>query len=264
MLRNIFCIFTIAFFTVFLFPVAVLTLLLTLSGDASMWWCQRVWAPLMIFASGAKIQIVGGAEHLDPKRPVIFLSNHQSTLDIPVLFITLWPVRVRMVAKKVVKYVPFLGWYIWLAGFVFINRGIKREAIQSLDEAAEKIRKGTSILLYAEGTRSETGEVLPFKKGPFMLALKAKVPVIPVTIVGTEVVMPKNSWNITPAPVKVKIGAPIDPTKFGDDRDALMKAVRDVVIDQSIELGGKGGDKNRVLARSRDDAGSGQQSEASA
>jgi len=263
MLRNFWCIFTITFLTAVMFPWVVLTMLATFSANTGMWWVQKVWSRAMIGASGATLEVVSGQQHLVPGRPVIFLCNHQSTLDIPVLFLALWPVRFRFVAKKVVKYVPVLGWFIWLAGFVFIDRGRTRAAIESLDKAGEKIRQGISIALFPEGTRSETGLVLPFKKGPFMLALKAGVPIVPVTIVGTERVMPKNSWNITPGPVKVMIGAPIEVKPFADDREGLMKTVRDVIIDQSLALGGKGGDKQLVIARSKDAARE-QQSEASA
>jgi len=264
MVRNVICVLAIGLLTPLLFPVAVLAMLLTFSADTGMWWCQIVWSRLMMGASGATIEVVAGKQHLDPKTPVIFLSNHMSTLDIPVLFRSLWPVRPRFAAKSSVKWVPFLGWWIWLAGFIFIDRGRTRAAIKSLDLAGEKIRKGTSIILFPEGTRSVTGQVLPFKKGPFMLALKAGVPILPVTIVGTDIVMPKNSWNITPAVVKVKIGDPIDPKPYADDRDALIQRVRDVIIDQSVELGGKGGDKRQLISKNRDNESPGQPTEASA
>jgi 1-acyl-sn-glycerol-3-phosphate acyltransferase len=87
------------------------------------------------------------------------------------------PTDVRFVAKKVLQYVPFLGWYMWLARFVFIDRGNHRDAIRSLDAAADEIRKGVSIIVFPEGTRSEDRMVLPFKKGPFALAMKAGVPI---------------------------------------------------------------------------------------
>ena len=96
---------------------------------------------------------------------------------------------------------------------------------------------------------SDDGSVLPFKKGPFALALKSRVPVVPITIEGSGSVMPKNSWNIKPGPVYVKIGKPIDTTRFAeDDREGLARAVRDVIIQQSLELGGKGGDPERAVA----------------
>ncbi len=168
------------------------------------------------------------------------MSNHQSTIDIPTLFIAL-PVDVRFVSKQQLKYVPILGWYMWLAQFVFVDRGNRRSAIASLDRAAVQIRSGVSIIMFPEGTRSETNEVLPFKKGPFALAMKAGVPLIPVAIEGSGKLMPKNSWNITPGPIRVAIGKPIDPAPFGDDRDGLIRAVRDAVVALNVGLGGKGG-----------------------
>jgi 1-acyl-sn-glycerol-3-phosphate acyltransferase len=102
--------------------------------------------------------------------------------------------------------------------------------------------------MFPEGTRSDDLSVMPFKKGPFALAMKASVPIVPVAIEGSGRLMPKNSWNITPGPVTVLLGDPIDPKAFGDDREGLMKAVRDRIIDLSLQLGGKGGDKHTVVA----------------
>jgi len=221
--------------------------LVTLDPGASVWVARRLWGPILILTGGAKV-VVTGQENVDPKRPTIYVSNHQSTLDIPIHFVAV-PVNFRFVAKHQLKYVPLIGWYLWLAGHVFINRGRRDKAIASLDAAAQKIRNGTSVFLYPEGTRSDDGRVLPFKKGPFALALMARVPVVPITIEGSGTVMPKNSWNIQPGPVYVKIGKPIDTTGFAeDDREGLARAVRDVIIQQSLELGGKGGDTRAAVA----------------
>jgi 1-acyl-sn-glycerol-3-phosphate acyltransferase len=172
------------------------------------------------------------------------VSNHQSTLDIPAMFIAV-PVNFRYVAKKQLKYVPVLGWYLWIGGHIFVDRGNRRSAIASLELAAQKIRNGRSIVMYPEGTRSADGRILPFKKGPFALALQAGVAVCPVTIEGTARIMPKNRWAITPGEVKIKIGAPIDASKYAAlGREALMRDVRNIVITQSLELGGLGGDRD--------------------
>lgn len=246
MLRNLFCILVTAVWTAVCFPLTLLVALVTLNPGASVWVCRRLWSPVLIWAGGAKV-VVSGQENVDPHRPTIYVSNHQSTLDIPIHFATV-PVNFRYVAKHQLKYVPLIGWYLWLCGHVFINRGRREKAIASLDEAARKIRAGTSVFLYPEGTRSD-GRVLPFKKGPFALALKARVPVVPITIEGSGTVMPKNSWNIKPGPVHVRIGKPIDTTGFAeDDREGLARAVRGVIIAQSLELGGKGGDPERATA----------------
>ncbi|AKJ03135.1 1-acyl-sn-glycerol-3-phosphate acyltransferase [Archangium gephyra] len=233
--------------TAIFFPVTVVVALITLNPGATVWVARRLWSPILIATGGAKV-VVTGQENVDPNRPTIYVSNHQSTLDIPIHFVTV-PVNFRYVAKHQLKYVPLIGWYLWFAGHIFVNRGRREKAIASLDAAAQKIRGGTSVFLYPEGTRSDDGSVLPFKKGPFALALKSRVPVVPITIEGSGSVMPKNSWNIKPGPVYVKIGKPIDTTGFDeDDREGLARAVRNVIIQQSLELGGKGGDPDKVTA----------------
>jgi 1-acyl-sn-glycerol-3-phosphate acyltransferase len=247
MLRNLFCMFTAAVATTVCFPLTLIAMLVWRDRGASVWVCRRLWSPVLLWAGGARLE-VEGQENVDPKRPTIYVGNHQSTIDIPAHFVAL-PVNFRFVAKKQLQWVPGVGWYLWLAGHVFIDRSNRESAISSLERAARKIRGGTSIFLYPEGTRAGDAGVMPFKKGPFALALKARVPVVPVTIEGSGTVMPKNSWNIKPGPVYVKIGKPIDTTTFAeDDREGLAKAVRDVIIAQSLELGGKGGDPEKVTA----------------
>lgn len=238
----------VALWTAVLFPFAVLSLPLTLSADASIWMARELWAPVFLRIGGARI-IVKGQEHVDPERPTIYVSNHQSTIDIPILLRAI-PVNFRFVAKAQLKWVPFLGWYLWLAGHILIDRGNSKAAIASLDKGARQIRSGTSIVVFPEGTRSDDGRILPFKKGPFLLALKAGVHVVPVTIEGTGEMMPKNSWNVRKnRELYVTLGEPIDASKYSlDERAAFIKRVRDVIIDQSVASGGKGGDKDAVVA----------------
>ncbi|MFT3708531.1 MAG: lysophospholipid acyltransferase family protein [Archangium sp.] len=246
MLRNLFCIFIAGIWTLVLFPFAVGAMIVTLNPSSSMYVVQRWWSPVLLWAGGARLE-VSGIERLKTGQPYIFVSNHQSTIDIPALFVAL-PTDFRFVAKKVLKYVPFLGWYMWLAKFVFIDRANHRDALRSLEDAGARIRGGISIVMFPEGTRSDDRTVLPFKKGPFALALKAQVPLVPVTIEGSGELMPKNSWNITPGPIKVRVGEPIDPAPFGEDRIALIKAVRGKVIEQSKEMGGRGGNVDDAVA----------------
>lgn len=253
-MRKLWCIFVACAWTTVLFTPCLIGMLLTRSTSHSLWWVQKVWAPVLLWAGGAKVS-VSGLEHLPRDRPVVLVCNHQSTLDIPAIFWAL-PIDFRFVSKRSLKYVPVLGWYMVLARFVFIDRGNKKSAIESLEQAGEKIRSGVSVVLFPEGTRSDTGAILPFKKGPFALAVKAGVPVVPITIEGTRLIMPKNSWDVVyaAAPVRVMVGKPIDPVPFGEDREALMRAVRDVIIDQSVALGGLGGDKADAVAPSREGA----------
>ena len=246
-LRNLFCILVVVIWLMLMFPLACLVMLLTWSADNSMWVARRLFAPVVLWAGGARV-VVSGREHADPSRPTIYVSNHQSTSDIPAL-LTALPVNVRFVAKKQLRWVPIVGWYLQLAGHIIVDRSNTRAAIASLDEAARKIRAGTSIIVFPEGTRSPDGRILPFKKGPFALAIKAGVTICPVTIEGSGKLMPKRSWRILPGEIRVKIGEPIDASQFKEqDRDQLMRLVRNVMIAQSLELGGKGGDPQNAIA----------------
>jgi 1-acyl-sn-glycerol-3-phosphate acyltransferase len=247
MLRKLWCILVVTVWSVICFPLACLAMLVTLNKSRSVWVVRTIWSPVLLWAGGAKLEVIG-KENVDPKRPTIYVGNHLSTLDIPAHFVAVHA-DFRFVAKSQLRFVPLIGWYLWLAGHIFINRGDRSSAIGSLDRAARQIRSGTSIFLYPEGTRSEDGRVLPFKKGPFALALKARVAICPVTIQGTDDVMPKNSWNITPGVVRVKIGSPIDTSGFADnDREGLARAVREQIIADSLSLGGKGGDSEAAVA----------------
>jgi 1-acyl-sn-glycerol-3-phosphate acyltransferase len=246
-MRKLFCIVVAGIWTLVCFPLAILAMVVTLKPSNSVWVARELWSPVLLWAGGARLE-VSGQENVDPKRPTIYVGNHQSTIDIPAHFLAV-PVPFRYVAKSQLAWVPLIGWYLALAGHVFVNRSNRAKAIASLDAAAAKIRGGTSIFLYPEGTRSPDGRILPFKKGPFALALKSRVPVCPVTIEGSGDLMPKNSWNITPGPIRVRIGKPIDTTRFAEnDREGLARAVREVIIADSLALGGKGGDVDDVVA----------------
>lgn len=229
-----------------LFPIAVISALVH-PKSGGVWVARLIWSPVLLWIGRAKLH-VEGRENVDPKRPTIYVANHQSTLDIPVTLMAL-PVNFRYVAKSQLKWVPILGWYLWLAGHVFVDRGNRKQAISSLDKAARRIRKGTSIVMYPEGTRSD-GRILPFKKGPFALALKAGVAIVPVTIEGTARVMPKNSWKVSLGEdIYVKIGQPIDTSTYAPhERERLMRDVRNVIIQQSLAIGGQGGDRDDVVA----------------
>jgi 1-acyl-sn-glycerol-3-phosphate acyltransferase len=249
MLRNLFCMFVTAVASAVCFPLTLLAMLVKWDTGASVWVCRHLWSPVLLWAGGARLE-VEGRENVDPARPTIYVGNHQSTIDIPAHFVAL-PVNFKFVAKSQLRWVPIIGWYLWVANHVFINRANRASAISSLEKAARKIRGGTSIFLYPEGTRSEDGRVLPFKKGPFALALKARVHVVPVTIEGSGKLMPKSTWRITPGPIRVKIGKPIDTSAFAeDDREGLIKAVRDTIIADSLAMGGQGGDPDNAVAAS--------------
>ncbi|MBL8952007.1 MAG: 1-acyl-sn-glycerol-3-phosphate acyltransferase [Myxococcaceae bacterium] len=247
-----FCIFWMGFTTVFFAPYAYALLLF--GHDRSWTFIRGTWAKLMLWAPGGRL-VVQGKEHCDPSRATVFVSNHQSTLDIPALLLAISPAQFRFVIKKVIRYVPLFGWYLVLAKNVFVDRASRRSTAETLDKAAQQIKNGTSILVFPEGTRSATGEVLPFKKAMFAIPLRAGVSICPVAIEGTRHIQPKNSWNVQPGEIRVNIGAPIDPAPFGEDREALAKHVREKVIALHREIGGLGGDLSNALDYERRPAG---------
>jgi 1-acyl-sn-glycerol-3-phosphate acyltransferase len=158
------------------------------------------------------------------RQPVIFMSNHESQMDPPILVAAL-PVPAVYIAKKELQYVPFVGWAAWVAGVIFIDRGDRERAIRSIHDAAQQIRGGKNVVIFPEGTRSRTGQMLPFKKGGFALALEAGVPIVPMATVGGFRVLPPGSLRFRPGRYTVLLGEPVHPSDY-PDRDSLMKAVR--------------------------------------
>lgn len=205
-------------------------------------WARRFWGPGVIFLTRCNLIRHPGFAAA-PGAPYIYVMNHQSMLDIPVAFVSV-PQNFRYIAKKSLKPIPFLGWYMSATGMVFIDRKNHQSAVRSLDEACQKIRDGISILVYPEGTRSPDGSILPFKKGPFVMAIQAGVPIVPLAIEGSYRTVGRGSARLAPATVHFKAGAPIPTAGLTlDDRDRLMKTVRDALIDLHVSIGGRGGDK---------------------
>lgn len=158
------------------------------------------------------------------RQPVIFMSNHESQLDPPILVAAL-PLPAVYIGKKELKYMPFIGWAAWAAGVIFIDRGDRERAIRSIQDAARQIRGGKNVVIFPEGTRSPTGQMLPFKKGGFALAMDAGVPIVPMATVGGFQSLPSGSLRIRPSRYTLLVGAPVHPSDFAD-RESLMKEVR--------------------------------------
>jgi 1-acyl-sn-glycerol-3-phosphate acyltransferase len=168
---------------------------------------------------------VRGREHI-PNRAVVFCSNHESNVDPPVLFQALHK-RLHVLFKAELKKIPVLGPVMVAGGFVPVERERKEASMASIDRAAESICAGNSFLIFPEGTRSRTAEMLPFKKGGFIMAIKAQAPIVPVAVSGGRAAMQKGSWFVRPVMVDVRIGAPVETAGMSvDDRDDLIEIVR--------------------------------------
>jgi 1-acyl-sn-glycerol-3-phosphate acyltransferase len=176
--------------------------------------------------AGVRVEVMG-REHLDLSRNYIFMANHVSNADPPILVPNL-PRRTSVLVKRELFRVPLLGAAMRMASLVAIDRSNKEAAIASMRRAAEVLRSGLDMTVFPEGTRSLDGRLLPFKKGPFHMAMETGVPIVPVTIVGTHDILPKGQVRIRPGTARLIFHLPIDPTQFGE-RDALIAAVRDRV-----------------------------------
>jgi len=188
----------------------------------------RAWSRSILMGSGVRVSVTG-IERIDTGRPYIFMSNHQSNFDIPVLLGHL-PVQFRWLAKAELFRIPVFGRAMRGAGYISIDRADRAAAFDSLRQAAEKIRQGVSILIFPEGTRSLDGFLRTFKKGGFVLAIQAGVPIVPVVVRGTFDIMPKHRLLIRPRDVTVDVGAPIavEGVNYAS-KETLMEAVREAI-----------------------------------
>jgi 1-acyl-sn-glycerol-3-phosphate acyltransferase len=174
---------------------------------------------------GVKVRTIG-LEKIDPARTYIFMSNHISNLDPPIT-LPLIPRRTSVMVKKELFKVPILGRIMLIGSLVPVDRKNRDAGITAVRDAVKALGQGLNMTIYVEGKRSFDGRLLPFKKGPFYLAQECKVPVVPITISGTEKIMPKGQFAIRPgkATVTVEFHDPIEPSDF-EERDCLMAKVR--------------------------------------
>lgn len=234
MLISIIKILLIALWTFFCSLIAFVILIF----DRSL----RLYFWLSHFFSGGilKISLVkvekSGLDNFDHNKPYIFVSNHSSQFDIPVLQHSI-PNRMGMIFKKELAKIPFFGWQLKWGPYIMIDRKDPEKALKSIEEAKEKISKiGMSVVVFAEGTRSQTGEVQPFKRGAFYLASRSGFPIIPVSISKSIKIMPKGKFRIKGGKVKIHFDKPIPTNQLSNKKDELelMEKVRSIII-QNIE-----------------------------
>lgn len=189
---------------------------------------SRLWARIILWAALVRRRIEG-RELVPRDTPVVFMANHESWLDIPLLLASI-PVQVRFLAKKSLFGIPFLGWAMRAMDFIPVDRQNRREAVRSFEEAAQHIRTGRSVLIFPEETRSRDGSLLPFQRGGFLIALKAGVPIVPVGLEGPARCLARSSYVLRPGRVSVRFGQPIPTAGLGvTAKEALMGQVREAI-----------------------------------
>jgi 1-acyl-sn-glycerol-3-phosphate acyltransferase len=186
---------------------------------------SRAWARVVLFLGGIRVQ-VSGLEKLDLSHNSIYVANHASFFDIPSIVAGI-PDQIRIVYKKELERIPVFGWGLKWGSYIGIDRRSGADALESLEEAAEKIRRGASVLLYAEGTRTLDGKLQPFKRGAFHLAVKAGVPVVPLTINGSFNILRKHSIAVHPGTVELVLEPPIK-LQGNNEKDTELKLMKEV------------------------------------
>ena len=217
------------------FPITIIVILVSLfERDGKLGYSiSRFWASAILKIGGVRLK-VRGLDQLDPNRQYIFMVNHQSSLDIPVLVKSLPYFQLRWITKKEVLLIPFLGWAVWASRHIMVNRSDRSNAMASLRKAKERIAKGISVVIFPEGTRSLDGKFLPFKRGGFLLAVQTQTPIAPVTINGSGLVLPKGEWRIKGGKIEVVVSDPVSLEEVhpGNSR-ALLNHVRGIMESHS-------------------------------
>jgi 1-acyl-sn-glycerol-3-phosphate acyltransferase len=189
----------------------------------------RLWGKIQLGTTGTKVRIQG-LENLDRQKSYILVSNHQSNFDIFAL-LGYFPIQFRWTAKAELFRLPFLGWAMSRIGYIPIERDSPKRAYRSMLQAAEKVRKNVSVMIFPEGTRSPDGNLQPFKKGLFLIALKSQAPILPIAIRGTGKIMPKGDWRIHPGKVDIIIAPPIETAGIPSAREGeLSDRVRSTLL----------------------------------
>ncbi len=199
-----------------------------LGPKRSFWFFGPLWSRSIFLFFGMHNEVIGWEDLPEDirqgRQPVIFMANHESALDPPVLMGSL-PIPAVYLAKKELKWMVPVGWAAMMAGTIFIDRSNREKAVASIATAAREIRGGKSVVLFPEGTRTRTGELLPFKKGGFALAVDAGTPIVPLGIGGAYYMLPPGRLLVRPWKYTIAVGEPVDPARY-ETKEELLADVR--------------------------------------
>jgi 1-acyl-sn-glycerol-3-phosphate acyltransferase len=194
----------------------------------------KFWSLLNVYLSGTRL-LIKGKEKIDRNRTYIVMSNHQSLFDVWALIGKI-PLQLRWVVKAEIKKIPFFGLALERMGHIYIDRTKIKNTIVSLNLAVCKIKEGTSVVIFPEGTRSKDGRLLQFNNGGAVLAIRSGVPILPVTVNGSRFVLPKDTLGLMPGKIQIIVGDVIDPDPFSEkQKDELMSVVK-TAIEKNLDL----------------------------
>ncbi len=234
MIRTLLAIVVVSLYVLVLGSLSILLVWVAGGNPSVLYSVGRFGCSLLTRLAGIKVE-VQGREHIKPGRTYLFLANHQGNCDPPALLPAI-PRDVRFLLKKELRRVPLLGRIMKLGGFIFIDRKNRASALQGMEDAVAQMRAGQSFLVFPEGTRSRTGRMGPFKKGPFMMAIQAAIPIIPITISGSFEVMPPDRLKISPGTIRVTLHPEIDTRQLTlSQREDLMGEVARIIASRLKE-----------------------------
>lgn len=222
-------IFLIVVITIFFATLAIIASIIDRTGKIYNI-LGKTWAKILLWVAGVKVKVIG-LENISRNENYVYVANHVSGFDIPVVMASL-PGQLRIVFKKELTKIPVFGWQLRIGPYILIDRENPAKAMESLEKAKKKIEKGVSVLLFAEGTRSLDGNIQSFKRGAFTLATRSGKKIIPLTIKGTFEILPKKKFRIKPGEVKLFIDPPIEHNGSIDKKSELelMEKVRNIIV----------------------------------
>jgi 1-acyl-sn-glycerol-3-phosphate acyltransferase len=242
----LFLIPAIAVYTIVLGTLSLVSSLVDRTGMFAHW-CARTWSRLILLTSGVRVRATG-LERLEPGRTYVFVANHQSLYDIPILFWSL-PFQLRIIAKESLGNIPFLGWHLRRTGHLLVDR--RHPGRKIFTQASRLTSSGLSLIVFPEGTRSRDGRVARFKGGSFFLALEAGLPVAPISVIGSRHVMLRGRVTSYPGEVRLVVHEPIDTRGLaGSDAKEFAERVRRIITpDAEADLGSMPPDVDAVPSR---------------
>ena len=231
----------------FLFP-------LISPGENKVHKIANLWARMLLWLTSTRVDVIG-RENVLKNKPQIFMANHQSDFDILIVLAHI-PGQFRWIAKKELFKIPVFGKAMRNAGYIEIDRQNHEKALKSLDEAAQKIREGKSVVTFPEGTRSKDGKIRPFKQGMFHLAIQAGVPIVPISIIGANEIMPKRTLKVKPGRITMVIDQPVDVSGYTlETRSELIERIRNIIVRNLETYAEKMSEKNTFHKRAAEMAG---------